>query len=177
MGIQNKQFHILLTCVFKLRSFNIGGFHVAKKVAKSLSEDLLPLLQKERLITLATIDCETGAPNVSALSWIYAPDVSTLRLAVDQQSRIIDNINKESAVVVNVFGGGSCYSIAGKARVAVERIDQIPIKLARIDIAIHEVRDVMFYGSRISTEPAYEKTYDAEAAQKLDEQVMNALSV
>jgi hypothetical protein len=34
---------------------------------------------------------------------------------------------------------------------------------------------VMFYGSKIAVEPRYEKTYDAEAAGKLDRQVMEAL--
>jgi len=33
----------------------------------------------------------------------------------------------------------------------------------------------MFYGARIVQEPVYEKTYDEEAAAKLDRQVLNAL--
>jgi hypothetical protein len=33
----------------------------------------------------------------------------------------------------------------------------------------------MFYGSKISVEPEYEKTYNKIAAEKLDHQVMTAL--
>jgi hypothetical protein len=44
-----------------------------------------------------------------------------------------------------------------------------------MEVSIKEVRDVMFYGSKLSVEPSYEKTYDAEAAAKLDRQVMDAI--
>jgi hypothetical protein len=37
------------------------------------------------------------------------------------------------------------------------------------------VRDVMFYGSKIVVEPQYDKTYDKNAAAKLDAQVMDAM--
>ncbi len=33
----------------------------------------------------------------------------------------------------------------------------------------------MFYGSKISSEPAYEKTYDKNAADRLDRQVIEAM--
>ncbi|WP_202076643.1 pyridoxamine 5'-phosphate oxidase family protein [Caldalkalibacillus salinus] len=148
---------------------------MAQTVETQLTEELHALLQKERFVTLATVDKETGAPNVSAISWVYAPDRQVVRFAVDNRSRIIENIAKNSSVVLNVIGAGSCYAIAGKANVAVEKLDDVPLKLARVDIDVTEVRDVMFYGSKISVEPEYEKTYDEEAAAKLDRQVLEAL--
>jgi flavin reductase (DIM6/NTAB) family NADH-FMN oxidoreductase RutF len=148
---------------------------MAETVSIQLTEELLPLLQKERFVTLSTIDVETGAPNVSAISWTYAPDATIIRFAVDNRSRIVENINKNRAVVLNLIGAGSCFSISGEASVAVEKLEGVPLKLARIDINIKEVRNVMFYGARISVEPEYEKTYDLEAATKLDKQVMDAL--
>ena len=33
----------------------------------------------------------------------------------------------------------------------------------------------MFYGSKITVVPKYDKTYDLEAAKKLDNQVMEAM--
>ena len=54
-------------------------------------------------------------------------------------------------------------------------MEEVPLKLAMVEITIEAVRDVMFYGSRISVEPQYEKTYDKKAAAKLDNQVMTAL--
>jgi nitroimidazol reductase NimA-like FMN-containing flavoprotein (pyridoxamine 5'-phosphate oxidase superfamily) len=148
---------------------------VAETVAQSLSEELFALLQKERFITLGTIDHESGAPSLSSISWVYAPNQQKVRFAVDNRSRIIANINANPQVVLHLIGAGSSYAINGKARVAVEKMEEVPLKLAMVEITIETVRDVMFYGSRISVEPQYEKTYDKAAADKLDNQVMTAL--
>lgn len=148
---------------------------MAETVAHSLSEELFGLLQKERYVLLATIDHETGAPAVSAISWVFAPDKERVRFAVDSRSRIIANVQKHPDVVLTLIGAGSTYAINGKARVAVERMEDVPLKLAMVEVAIETVRDVMFYGSRISVEPQYEKTYNESAAAKLDSQVMAAL--
>ncbi|GAB7387684.1 pyridoxamine 5'-phosphate oxidase family protein [Bacillaceae bacterium] len=144
-------------------------------VAQSLSEELLPLLQKERLVLLSTIDKETGAPTVSAISWVYAPNAAAVRFAVDNRSRIVENVKQHKDVVICLFGAGSVYAISGEATVVSERMEGVPLKLAAIEVKIRAVRDVMFYGSRISVEPEYEKTYDPKAAAKLDNQVMTAL--
>jgi predicted pyridoxine 5'-phosphate oxidase superfamily flavin-nucleotide-binding protein len=148
---------------------------MAETVSHSLNEQLLPLLQKERFVLLSTIDKDTGAPNVSAISWVYAPNESKVRFAVDQRSRILENINQNSKVILSVIGSGSVFSIAGDASVDITKLEGVPLKLSMATISISEVRDVMFYGSRISVEPEYEKTYDKDAAAKLDNQVMNAL--
>lgn len=148
---------------------------MAETVAQSLSEELFTLLQHERFITLGTVDHELGAPSLSSLSWVYASSHQKIRFAVDNRSRIIANIAKEPQVVLNIIGAGSSYAINGKASVAIERMEDVPLKLAMIELTIEAVRDVMFYGSRISVEPQYEKTYDKTAAAKLDNQVMTAL--
>lgn len=148
---------------------------MAETVAQSLSEDLLNTLQKECLVLLSTMDHETGAPNVSAISWVYAPDSQRLRFAVDNRSRIVENIRKQPEVVFTLFASGTTYSISAHANVHSEKMEGVPLKLAGIETDVREVRDVMFYGARISTEPAYEKTYDLQAAAKLDHQVMTAL--
>jgi flavin reductase (DIM6/NTAB) family NADH-FMN oxidoreductase RutF len=144
-------------------------------VSHSLNEQLLPLLQKERFVLLSTIDQDQESPSVSAISWVFAPNESTIRVAVDNRSRIIQNIKQNNRVVLTVIGSGSVYAISGKAEIAVEKMDEVPLKLALISVKISEVRDVMFYGSRISIEPEYEKTYDKQAAAKLDSQVMAAM--
>lgn len=148
---------------------------MANQVEPILTDELMPLLQKERFVTLATVDHETGAPNVSAISWVYAPDKNSVLFSVDNRSRIIENIKAKSDVVINLIGNESTYSISGKASVKTEKLEGVPLKLAVVEIAISEVRDVMFYGSKISVEPKYEKTYDPQAAAKLDKQVMDAM--
>lgn len=148
---------------------------MANQVEPVLTDDLFNLLQSERFVTIATVDHETGSPNVSAISWVYAPSKEAVRFSVDNRSRIIENINKQAGVVLNLIGNGSTYSIAGNAKVVEEKLEDVPLKLALVEISISEVRDVMFYGSRIAVEPKYEKTYDAQAAAKLDKQVMDAM--
>ncbi|MFX3624331.1 MAG: pyridoxamine 5'-phosphate oxidase family protein [Ectobacillus sp.] len=148
---------------------------MANVVEPVLTENLLHALQEERIVTIATIDFEKGSPNVSAISWVYAIDEATIRFAVDQRSRIIENVRHNPSVVLTVMANESVYSIAGQAEIKTERMEGIPLKLALVEISVTEVRDVMFYGSKISVEPKYEKTYDPRAAAKLDSQVLTAL--
>lgn len=148
---------------------------MANKVETALIEPLYEGLQKERFVTIATIDHETNSPNVSAISWVYAPDRDRIFFAIDQRSRIVENIKQHPAIVLNMIANESTYSINGNAHIREERLEGVPLKLALIELTISEVRDVMFYGSKISSEPLYEKTYDEKAAAKLDKQVLIAM--
>ncbi|MBM7703363.1 pyridoxamine 5'-phosphate oxidase family protein [Metabacillus iocasae] len=148
---------------------------MANQVEPLLIKPLFQALQKERFTTISTVDFETKGPNVSAISWIIAPDMEHIRFAVDNRSRIVKNIEQNDLVVINIIANESCYSISGKANVKCEKMEGVPLKLALLEVEIQEVRDVMFYGSKISVEPAYEKTYDAVAAAKLDNQVIEAM--
>ena len=56
-----------------------------------------------------------------------------------------------------------------------KKLDGIQLPLALMKLNIKEVRDVMFYGSKITIQPEYGKTYDLEAASRLDHQVMDAM--
>jgi len=148
---------------------------MANRVEPRLLPPLFESLQNEQFITLATIDHETGGPNVNALSWVFAPDEGRILLAVDNRSKILHNIRNNSHVVVSIIANESTYAVSGEGSIKVESVENVPLKLAIIEINISEVRDVMFYGSKIFLEPRYEKTYDLQAAAKLDNQVMTAL--
>ncbi|MEH7120429.1 pyridoxamine 5'-phosphate oxidase family protein [Neobacillus vireti] len=148
---------------------------MANQVEPKLIQPLYDELQKERFVTLATIDYETGGPNVSAISWILAKNEGTIYFAVDNRSRILENINKNNKVVINLIANESTYSIQGEAHIKEERLPEVPLKLALVEVVINEVRDVMFYGSKIITEVQYDKTYDKKAAERLDNQVMEAM--
>ncbi|KAA0548076.1 hypothetical protein FZW96_10115 [Bacillus sp. BGMRC 2118] len=148
---------------------------MANQVESMLISSLYDFLQRERFVTISTVDHETCGPNVSAISWVFAPDQNHIVFAVDNRSRIIQNIKKTPLIVMNVVANESTYSIYGKAIIKNEKMEDVPLKLALIELTISEVRDVMFYGAKISVEPRYEKTYDAEAATRLDQQVMNAI--
>jgi hypothetical protein len=151
------------------------GFSMANQVEATLIKPLYDALQKERFVTISTVDFETGGPNVSAISWILAVDETTILFAVDNRSRIVQNIKNNNLVVVNLIANESTYSISGQAAIKQEKMEGVPLKLALVEIKIKEVRDVMFYGSKITVEPQYDKTYDKEAAARLDKQVMDAM--
>ena len=148
---------------------------MVNQVEPFLTKQLFDYLQKERFVLLSTVDFETGGPNVSALSWVLAKNVQTIVFAVDNRSRIIQNIKHNNRVVINVIVEESSYSISGDAFIQEEKINGISLPLALIKLHIKEVRDVMFYGSKITIQPEYDKTYDLEAAARLDHQVMDAM--
>lgn len=152
-----------------------GVGKMANQVEPKLIKALYDELQQERFVTLATVDYETGAPSVNSISWIFAKDDSTILFAIDNRSRIVQNIAENNQVVINIIANESTYAILGDASVKEEKLNDVPLKLALVEVAIKEVRDVMFYGSKITADPEYDKTYDKNAAARLDKQVMEAI--
>ena len=150
---------------------------MANQVEKTLNKVLYQLLQSERYVLLSTIEHQTCTPMVNAISWVYASTESSIRLAIDNRSKIVENIRQNPTVVVTVISEDSTYAIKGEAIIEYEAIDHVPLKLSMIELKIEEVRDIMFYGSKITSAPEYEKTYDNKAAKKLDNQVMKALKM
>jgi hypothetical protein len=152
-----------------------GERKMAKTIMTELPEPLLRKLKKEQYVLFATVDQETGAPQVNAVSWIYAADAKTIRIAVGHRSRMIANVKAQPQVTITLIGPETTHAIMGRAQVTHEPLEGVTIKLVCIEVAVEAVRDVMFYGARITQEPIYDKTYDREAADKLDRQVMSAL--
>ncbi|MDG5470155.1 pyridoxamine 5'-phosphate oxidase family protein [Jeotgalibacillus sp. ET6] len=148
---------------------------MANRIESKLTPALFDELLNERFVQVASIDHETGGPMISALSWVHAKDESTILFAVDKRSRIIANISRHPLVALNIIANETCYSISGNAQTTGSSSDKVPIELAIVQLAIKEVRDIMFYGAKIVEEPKFDKTYDQEAAMKLDAQVMNEL--
>ncbi len=145
------------------------------KTQPSLTDDLLQALRKETYVAVATVDQETNAPYVSAISWVYATDKDTVCFSVDNSSKTVANLRRNKALAITVIESGTTFAISGQGVILKEKIEGIPIDLALIECAIDEVRDIMFYGGKMINEPGFEKIYDKEAAAKLDNQVMKAL--
>ena len=76
-------------------------------------------------------------------------------------------------VILSVIGAGSCFSIKGKGKVS--EIIEKTIKVRVVSVEIESVEDVMFYGGKVTTEPAYEKTYNQSLAEKLDHEIYSLL--
>ncbi|MEB3100659.1 pyridoxamine 5'-phosphate oxidase family protein [Ferviditalea candida] len=145
------------------------------EIAHELSETILSRFQKQKFVLLNTVDAETGGPTGKAISWIYAVNSRLLRFAVDQRSRIVDNIKRTPKVAITLFASGTVYTVSGKASIFREVLEEVPISLTCIEVNIDTVKDAMFDGARISVEPEYENTYDKRAAEKLDNQVFAAM--
>jgi hypothetical protein len=147
---------------------------MANQVEQVLIEPLYQALQKERFVTLVCLD-ENKKFLVTSISWVFAKNTNTILFSIDQRSRIVRAIQENPQVVISVIANESVYSIHGNAHVKIETLEGIPLKLSAVEIQVTEVFDSMFYGSKMSVEPEYEKTYDKNAAAKLDQQVMDAL--
>jgi hypothetical protein len=152
----------------------VGGICV-NKTENQLNEKLFKLLQNECFLLLHTNDYEKNSPQVNAISWVYAPDFKTIRFAVVNKSRIVRNISSSASICLTLIDDESTYGIYGNAKIVVDKAEDVPINLAVIEVQITEIRDVMFYGSKITRYPQHEKIYDKEAAAKLDNQVMKKL--
>ncbi|WP_048602607.1 pyridoxamine 5'-phosphate oxidase family protein [Rubeoparvulum massiliense] len=144
---------------------------MTNQIVNELSADLITSLQAERMVLLSTVDFEHGTPSMSAISWVRAVDAQRIRFAVSQQSRIVTNIKQDPNIVLTLFAQATVYAIEAKATILEDGMQDVPIKLTCIEARVDAVRDVMFYGAKLTTEPQYEKTYPAAQAIKLDNQV------
>lgn len=148
---------------------------MATSMYNELNDALFQRLQKEHFVLFATVDHETGGPNVNAISWVHAPSRNMVRVAVGHKSRIVDNIKKNGLVNLTLIVDDTVHTISGNAVVAADAMEGVSIKLAKIEVSIDAVREVMFYGAAITQEPTYVKTMDVELAEKLDKEVLQAI--
>ncbi|WP_088043938.1 pyridoxamine 5'-phosphate oxidase family protein [Bacillus sp. EAC] len=148
---------------------------MANSIEKTLSPVLFEDCNREKIVFLSTVNNEKNTPVTNAISWLIALDDKTIRFAVDQRSFIVSNIEAVQGVSLSLFSNETVYSILGDAKVLTKQLPSIPLKLACIEVEIKEVKNILFYGSKIVTEPAYAKTYDERAAKKLDLAVLNGL--
>lgn len=130
---------------------------MANVVEPTLTNSLVQSLREEHIVTIATTDHEKAVPNVSAISWVYAMNETRIRFAVDQRSRIVENLRHHATLVLTVMANESVFSISGEAKIVADRMEGIPLKLTLVEVSVQEVRDVMFYGAKLTIEPKYEK--------------------
>jgi len=146
-----------------------------QNVLSELTKELQVFLSGEKLVLLGTIDAETNSPSTSAISWVKSRDERTVRFAVSSNSRIVSNLRSNPNAVLTIIGLGTVYSINGKVLILEETMEDVSLKLAKLEFVVEKIYNSMFWGSKITAEPAFEKTYNVEKAKKLDEQVYSAL--
>lgn len=143
---------------------------MSKKTADRLSNDLINLLQGEKIVSLISLDAETKMPNLTTISWLRAhPNGKVIKFALGHKGESVSNIIANPEVTLGVIGAGSCYSIKGTATIS--DIVEKTMKYRIVTVEIESVEDVIFYGGKVTVEPEYIKTYNADLAKKLDDEV------
>ena len=144
------------------------------KEQKKLNNELIKLLQGEKIISLITNDVKTGQSDLAMISWVVAnSEGDRINFAIGHNASSARNIQNDSSVILGVIGVGSCFAIKGNGKVS--EIIEGTIKIRIVSVEIESVEDVMFYGGKITKVPEYEKTYNKELAEKLDNEVYGVL--
>lgn len=144
------------------------------KEQKKLNSELIKLLQGEKIISLITNDVKTGQPDLAMISWVVAnSEGDRINFAIGHNASSARNIQNDSSVILGVIGVGSCFAIKGNGKVS--EIIEGTIKIRIVSVEIESVEDVMFYGGKVTKVPEYEKTYNKELAEKLDNEVYGVL--
>ncbi len=144
------------------------------KEQRKLNSELIKLLQGEKIISLITNDVKTGQPDLAMISWVVAnSEGDRINFAIGHNASSARNIQNDSSVILGVIGVGSCFAIKGNGKVS--EIIEGTIKIRIVSVEIESVEDVMFYGGKVTKVPEYEKTYNKELAEKLDNEVYGVL--
>ena len=144
------------------------------KEQSRLNNELIDLLQGEKIVSLITRDNETGQPDLAMISWVLAKSTGGhIHFAIGHNASSAKNIQSDPHVILGVIGAGGCFSIKGKGKVS--EIIEKTIKVRVVSVEIDLVEDVMFYGGKVTTEPVYEKTYNKSLAEKLDNEIYSLL--
>jgi hypothetical protein len=144
------------------------------KNADRLTPELVDALQGEKIVSLVTTDHESGESQLTAVSWVLANKEGTkIKIAVGHKAHSVTNIEHDPKVTLGVIGAGSYYSVKGTA--SSSDVIEKTMKYRVVTVDVNSVEDVIFYGGKITVEPAYEKTYNADLAKKLDEEVYELL--
>lgn len=146
------------------------------KPMHELTADMISLLQGQTIVLLNALHKQKERVYSTALSWVYAIDGKTVRFAIDAKSEFVNVLEEVPDVVLNFVGLESVYSAIGKASVKMRMTEGITLKLAILEVQVEEVRDIIFYGGKIVTDPAFVKTYNADLAKKLDQEVKQAIT-
>jgi hypothetical protein len=121
------------------------------------------------------MDLETKWPSNNLITWVLAKDERTVRLAADAKGRILNNIRADNRVLLTVMTQGACHTVQGTARVVADELQGPSLKLGCAEVEVQAVRDVTFWGGKITAEPQYVVTYDCAVKEKLDTAVFGAM--
>lgn len=146
------------------------------KVITELSSEMIQQLQGQNIVFLNVVDKASGDIYSTALSWVYALNPTAIRFAIDAKSDFVRIVQEDPRVLLNFVSQDTVLSVKGKGVVKVSKTEELTLKMALIEVQVDEIRDIMFYGGKIVTQPAFVKTYNADLIKKLDNEMKSALT-
>lgn len=148
---------------------------MASKATFELSRAQQETLNEMPLTILVTFDEAKRWPITHAISWVQATDRQSVRFALTKNSHLITLLQAEKTASLIFFEEGLVYSVTLSNVRAFEPSSQPGLRLHFFEGGVEEVRNISFYGATF-TQPVIEKTYDIEAAEKLDREVKESLN-
>ncbi|KGI85022.1 MULTISPECIES: hypothetical protein [unclassified Exiguobacterium] len=148
---------------------------MASKAAFELSKAQQGTLNDMPLTFLITFDEPKRWPITHAISWVQAPNEVTIRFALTKNSHLITLLGNERTASLIFIEGGLAYSVALSHVAEFEPSVKPGLHLRFFEGHVEEVRNVSFYGATYG-QPDIVKTYDVEAAEKLDREVKESLN-
>jgi hypothetical protein len=145
------------------------------KVITELSTDMMEQLQGQNIVFMNVVNKETGDIYSTVLSWVYAVSPKAIRFSIDAKSDFVRILQDDSRLVLNFVSQETVYSVKGKASIKVAKTEELTLKMALLEVEVEEIRDIIFYGGKIETQPKFIKTYNADLIKKLDDEMKNAL--
>jgi hypothetical protein len=125
-------------------------------------DEVVEQIRPDRLFVLAFLD-DRGEPAVSAVTWVRGRPPDRVDVVVGRRARLLRSLAVHPAVALVMFAP-SVLAVAGEARVVEPRVPGVPIPLARVEIRVEGVRDVMFTGGVLEAGPRVAKTYPPRLA-------------
>lgn len=146
-----------------------------KEVASKLSPEMVEYLQGKAIVFLQAIDPDTQSIYSTALSWLYATSPTTIHFAIDSKSKLIEILKHKPQATITFIGCESAYAVSGTVELKERKAEDVSIHLSILELQVHEVRDIIFYGGKIVTNPEFIKTYHQSLIDKLDREVYQAI--
>ncbi|WP_214746409.1 MULTISPECIES: hypothetical protein [unclassified Exiguobacterium] len=148
---------------------------MANKVEQQLNSEQLKALSQLPLVFLITHDQSKHWPITHAISWVHATDSQTVRFTIEADSHLVKTLREHPVFTLIFFADQSTYSLTCTDVKAFTPQEDLPLPLAFYEGRVEEVRDILFYGAAVTQRPTIEKTYDEQAAERLDQLVHRIL--
>lgn len=148
---------------------------MANKAVFELSKSQQDTLNDMPLAFLITFDELKRWPITHAISWVQAPDEKTVRFTLTKNSHLVTLLANERTASLIFIEGGQAYSVALSHVSEFEPSVKPGLHLRFFEGDVEEVRNISFYGATFG-QPEIVKTYDVEAANRLDREVKKSLN-